>query len=55
MVMTEIVRELTTIPKTNGSTSEQVLSGARRVRMQRAQKVILDATKESKGFDTTKK
>ena len=38
-MMTEIIRELSVIKKTNEKTSEQVLSWTRRVEEQRAQKL----------------
>ena len=54
-MMTEIIRELTAIKKTNKVTSEQVLASARRVETQRVQKALIRTTKESKYFSATKK
>ena len=53
-MITKIVRGLTEI-RDKESTSEQVLSWARGVEVQRAQKVILGAAKESIEFDAVKK
>ena len=50
-MMTEIIRELATIEKTNESTRNQVVSSAKGVGAQKAQKTTLDATKESREFD----
>ena len=50
-MMTEIIREWNAIKKTNEITSEQVLCQTIIVKEQGPQKVILDATKESKEFD----
>ena len=49
-MMTEILRELMPIKKTNEITSEQVLSWAKR-----AQKAILEAAKVSKELKTVKR
>ena len=46
--MTEIIREVTEIKMTNEITNEQVMFWARRVKAQRPQKIILDATRERK-------
>ena len=46
--MTDIIRELTLIKRTNEITSKQVLCWAKRVEAQRAPKAILLATKENK-------
>ena len=54
-IMTEIIRELTTIEKTNEITSEQILAWTRRVEAQRAQKVLIAVIKENKEFDATKR
>ena len=51
---TEILRELTAIKKTNEITSEQVLSWARRVKVKRAQKALIEATKDRKEFNAMK-
>ena len=48
-MMNEIIKELTTLQKTNEVTSNQVLCSARRAEVQRAQKAILDVTKEREG------
>ena len=53
--MTKIVKRTNCNKKINEKTSEQVLSWTKRVEAQRAQKAILDATKEKKGFDIRKK
>ena len=50
-----MINVLTSIKKSNEITSEQVLSWAKSVEVQRAQKPILDITKESMEFDMTKK
>ena len=42
--ITEMIRELTAIKKTNEITNEEVLSLARRVEVQWVQKLILDMT-----------
>ena len=47
-MMTELIRELTTVKKTSKITSEQVLDWARIVKAQRAQKLLIEATKDSK-------
>ena len=52
--MTEMIRELTAIKKTNEITSEQVLPWARRVVVQRTQKALTKATKASKERTCTK-
>ena len=45
---TEIIRDLTTVKDTNDITSEQGLARARRVEVQRARKVLIEATIGSK-------
>ena len=52
--MTEIIRELTVIKKTNVITSKQVLAWARRVESQIVQKAIIEANKENNSFDAMK-
>ena len=53
-MMTEIMRGLTAVRNTNEITSEHILCWARRVRVQRVQKAILDVKKGSKEFDAIK-
>ena len=53
-MITEIIKELITIEKTNEITSKQVLGWTRRVEAQRVQKAVPEATKESKDFDAVK-
>ena len=53
-MMTKIIRELT-IKKTNEINSQQIIFWTRRVKAQRAQKTILDTTKERKEFDALKR
>ena len=45
-MMMEKIRELSTIKETNKVTSEQVLCWTKKVEVQRAQKALLEATKE---------
>ena len=47
--------KLTMMQKTSDITSEQVLSWSKRVKVQRAQKTIVDATKENKEFNMIEK
>ena len=54
-MMTVIIKELTAITKTNKVTNEQILPCARRHETQRSQKLLTEATKESKEFDSMKK
>ena len=54
-MMTEIIREQSTIQKTNEITSEQVLSWAIKVEVQRAQKLLTEATIDNKEFNAIKK
>ena len=54
-MMTEIIRELTAIKKTNEIPTEKILALARRVEEQRAQKALFEATKKNKCFDAKKK
>ena len=53
-MITQIIRELTAIKRTNEITSEQVLFWSRRVQVQRAQKVYMGATKDNKEFNAIK-
>ena len=50
-MITEIIRELTVIKRTNEITIKQVLSWAKTAEAQRAQKVILDVTKQNREFN----
>ena len=52
--MTEIMQALTTRKKTNEVTRKQVLAWLRHVEAQRAQKTIIQATKESNEFNAMK-
>ena len=54
-MMTEIIKELATVKKTNEVTSEQVYSWTKGVEVQRAHKVTLDTNKESMAFGMIKK
>ena len=54
-MMTEIIKELTAIKRTNEITSDHVLNWAERENVQRVQKAILDTTKESLEFDMIRK
>ena len=54
-IITEIIKELTTIKKTNEITGDQMLSWTKRVEAQTAQKAILYITKESRESDIIKK
>ena len=52
-VMTgEIMRELTVLKDINEATSSQILIWAQRVEVQRAQKEVLDHSREDKEFDS---
>ena len=46
--MNKIIRELTTIQKTNESISEKVMCWAKNVQVQRAQRALLEAAKKAK-------
>ena len=49
-MMMEIIRQLATIKETNKVTSEQLLFWMKRIEMQRVQKALLEATKETKNI-----
>ena len=52
MMTAEIVKELTTMMQTSNIMGEQVLSGAKKVEVQRAQIAMLTSIQENKRFDT---
>ena len=54
-MMTEIIKDLTAMKRENEKTSVKVFSWARRGETQRAQKAIIDTTKESREFDMIRK
>ena len=43
------------VEKTSEITSEQVLTGARRVQAQKKQKVLIESKRDDKAFDAVKK
>ena len=53
--MTEIIIELTMFKMTNKIINGRVLWWVKRVEAQRAHRAVIEATKESKEFDTLKK
>ena len=53
-MLSEIIRELTIINKTNEMTSKKVLSWARTV-IQMSEKALIEARKENEEFDTMKR
>ena len=58
VMMTETIREHTTIKETNNVTSKQVLCWPERLEVQRVEKALLEVTnetKESKEFDFLKR
>ena len=54
-IMTKIICELSMIKRANEITTEPVLCWARRVDALRAQKAILEVSKESRRFDAVKR
>ena len=54
-MMTEIIKELTQTQKMNEITSGQMLSWARKVKVQQAQKTLIETTKDNKELYTIKK
>ena len=54
-MMTNLIQELTRIKKTNEVSSKQVSAKARRDEVQWAQKVKIEATRESTEFEAMKK
>ena len=52
--MAGIIRQPTRVKKTSKITSKQVLTWAREVKAQRAQKVLIEAMESIKAFDTIK-
>ena len=54
-MMTEIMRELSGTKETNKASNEQVLCWAKRLEVKTVQKVLFEASKETKEFDAVKK
>ena len=48
----EIIKDLTTTKRMNEIISQQLLSSARGIKIQRTQKALIEVTKDNKKFDT---